>query len=116
MAEEMVCSCCEPLDVKMGILRRVPNLRKLSVSPWVNVDRAIKEIGANYVMSRKPSPAVLATDVFNADVAQAGGTDFSERAQGCHIEIILKDISTVRYDPKRLWAWEKMAMRVALEH
>ena len=108
--------CCEPLDVKMGIMRRVPNLRKLSVSPWVNVDRAVNEIGADYVMSRKPNPAVLATDVFSVDVARADLTDFLDRAEGCHVEIILKDISTVRYDPKRLWAWEKMAMSVVLEH
>jgi len=25
----------------------------------------------------------------------------------------MKDISTVRYHPQRLWAWEKMAMELA---
>jgi hypothetical protein len=104
--------CCEPLDVKMGILRRVLNLRKLSVSPWVNIDRAIKEIGTDYVMSRKPNPAVLATDVFNPDTARDDLTAFLDKARGCHVEVILKDISTVRYDPQRLWAWEKIAMQV----
>ncbi len=104
--------CCEPLDVKMGILRRVPNLRKLSISPWVNIDRAVKEVGADYVMSRKPNPAVLATDVFHPDIARADLVDFLDRARGCHVEIILKDISTVRYDPRRLWEWEKIAMEV----
>lgn len=104
--------CCEPLDVKMGILRRIPNLRKLSVSPWVNIDRAIKEIGTDYVMSRKPNPAVLATDVFNPETARDDLTAFLDKAAGCHVEVILKDISTVRYDPQRLWAWEKIAMQV----
>jgi hypothetical protein len=104
--------CCEPLDVKMGILRRIPNLRKVSVSPWVNVPRAVKEIGPDYVMSRKPNPAVLATDVFNPDTARADLVGFLDQARGCAVEIILKDISTVRYDPRRLWEWEKIAMRV----
>ncbi len=107
--------CCEPLDVKMGILRRIPNLRKVSTSPWVNVDRAIKEIGGDYVMSRKPSPAVLATDVFNPETAREDLTVFLDKARGCHVEIIMKDISTVRNDPQRLWAWEKLAMAV-VEH
>ncbi len=107
--------CCEPLDVKMGILRRIPNLRKVSTSPWVNVDRAIKEIGGDYVMSRKPSPAVLATDVFNPETAREDLTAFLDKARGCHVEIIMKDISTVRNDPQRLWAWEKLAMAV-VEH
>ena len=102
--------CCEPLDVKMGIMRRIPNLRKVSTSPWVNIDRAVKEVGGDYVMSRKPNPAVLATDVFNPEVACTDLMAFLDRARGCHVEIILKDISTVRYEPQRVWAWEKMAM------
>jgi hypothetical protein len=108
--------CCEPLDVKMGILRRIANLRKVSVSPWVNIERAIKEIGADYVMSRKPNPAVLATDVFNPDTAHADLTAFLDQARGCHVEVILKDISTVRYDPQRLWQWEKLAMQVVEQY
>jgi hypothetical protein len=108
--------CCEPLDVKMSILRRIPNLRKVSTSPWVNVERAVKEIGADYVMSRKPNPAVLATDVFNVDTARADLVAFLDKARGCQVEIILKDISTVRYDPQRLWAWEKMAMQVVEQY
>ena len=31
---------------------------------------------------------------------------------GCPLEIILKDISTVRYDPKRLSRWAEVAMEV----
>ena len=36
-------------------------------------------------------------------------------ATGCPLELILKDISTVRYQPQRLWEWEKIAMRVVEE-
>ena len=28
-----------------------------------------------------------------------------EQARGCHVELIMKDISTVRYQPQRLWEW-----------
>ena len=28
--------CCEPLHRKVDILRKIPNLRKISMSPWVN--------------------------------------------------------------------------------
>ena len=37
--------CCEPLDRKIDILRRIPNLRKISVSPWCKTDRLIEKIG-----------------------------------------------------------------------
>ena len=31
---------------------------------------------------------------------------------GCPLEYILKDISTVRYQPQRLWEWADVAMKV----
>ena len=104
--------CCEPLDIKMGMLRKIPNLRKVSMSPWVDLDRAVKEVAGDYVFSRKPSPAVLAEDNWHPDAARADLAHFLDKARGCHIEIIMKDVSTVRYRPQRLWEWEKIAMEL----
>ncbi|MBN1642055.1 MAG: hypothetical protein JXA09_12540 [Anaerolineae bacterium] len=105
--------CCEPLDVKMAIMRRIPNLRKISMSPWVDVERAVAEVGVDYVFSRKPTPAVLAEDDWRPELARQQLRAFLERARGCRIEIIMKDISTVRYQPQRLWQWADMAMELA---
>lgn len=105
--------CCEPLDAKMGILKRIPNLRKVSMSPWIDIDRAVKTVGTDYVMSRKPNPAVVAADDWCPEVARQQLAEFLEKTRGCHIEIILKDISTVRYQPQRLWEWEKITMEMA---
>ncbi len=108
--------CCEPLDGKMEILRRIPNLRKISVSPWCRTERAIREIGADYVISRKPSPAILAEDTWSPERARAEIKAFLDAADGqCHIELIMKDISTVRYEPQRLWEWSRIAMELAEE-
>jgi hypothetical protein len=104
--------CCEPLDRKIDILRRVPNLRKISASPWNNVERLINKVGGSYVLSRKPNPAILARDSWQPDQARLELGEFLESARGLSVEIILKDISTVRHDPQRLWAWEKMAMEM----
>lgn len=109
--------CCEPLDRKIDMLRRIPNLRKISVSPWCDTARVIDSIGSDFVMSRKPSPAVFATDVFDAREAEKQLRDFLDRTEKqCHVELIMKDVSTVRYDPKRLWEWERIASRVASEY
>jgi hypothetical protein len=107
--------CCEPLDIKMGILQRIPNLRKVSMSPWVNVERAVTLIGRDYVFSRKPNPAPLAEDRWDPEIAAGDLRRFLAKAQGCCLEIILKDISTVRYQPQRLWEWETIAMRLVEE-
>jgi hypothetical protein len=108
--------CCEPLDLKVDLLRRIPNLRKVSVTPWCNTKRAIEKIGADYVISRKPSPAVLADDRWHPERARQDLRDFLTHTEGnCHVELIMKDISTVRYQPQRLWEWASMAVEVAEE-
>ncbi|MEW6749620.1 MAG: hypothetical protein AB1505_01410 [Candidatus Latescibacterota bacterium] len=106
--------CCEPLDDKIGIIRRTPHVRKISMSPWVNVAKGAERIGRDYVFSRKPSPALLAPDSW---CPQAVEQDLRATAQCCArqgtpLEFILKDISTVRYQPQRLWEWAQVAMRV----
>jgi hypothetical protein len=107
--------CCEPLARKMDILRRVPNLRKISMSPWVDAAKGAEALGTDYVYSMKPNPAILAEDDWRPELARRQLREALEKTRGCHIEIIMKDISTVRYKPQRLWAWEKMAMALAEE-
>ncbi len=103
--------CCEPLDGKLDILRRIPNLRKISASPWCKTERIIDGIGTDYVISHKPNPAILAEDNWDSVQARKSIREFLDKAEGnCHVELIMKDISTVRYDPKRLWEWSQIAM------
>ncbi len=108
--------CCEPLDLKIEILKRIPRLRKVSMSPWIRVERAVAAVGTQFVFSFKPNPAVLAEDTWRPDQAERDLRRVLERARGLHVEIILKDISTVRYQPQRLWAWAAMAGRVVEEY
>lgn len=102
--------CCEPLDTKAEILSRIPNLRKVSVSAWVNIEKAVNGLGDSYVLSRKPSPAVFI--LWDATAAERQLREFKDAAKGCNIEFIMKDISTVKYQPQNLWDWAKIAMKV----
>jgi hypothetical protein len=107
--------CCEPLDDKIDVVRTIPNLRKISMSPWVNVENGAEKIGKDFVFSRKPSPAFVATDSMDEEAVRA---DLLQAYNACRrtntpIEFTLKDISTVRYEPERLWRWADIAMEVA---
>jgi len=108
--------CCDPLDGKMNEVRMIPNVRKVSMSSWVNEERGAKEIGRDFVYSRKPSPALLAVDTFNPEHVRESLTATRKICEkhGCPLEIILKDISTVRYQPERLFRWAAIAMQVAV--
>ncbi|MCX7011464.1 MAG: hypothetical protein NTW86_02650 [Candidatus Sumerlaeota bacterium] len=106
--------CCEPLDRKLDIIRKIPHVRKISMSPWVDVERGAEQIGRDFVFSRKPSPAFLARDPWSPAAVEADLRDTLDRCRrhGCPVELILKDISTVRYQPQRLWEWADIAMRL----
>ncbi|NQT59579.1 MAG: hypothetical protein HQ557_11420 [Bacteroidetes bacterium] len=108
--------CCEPLGKKIHLLEKIPNLRKISVSPWNDSRTVAENIGDRYVSSRKPNPAVLAPEVWSPEQAEAEMREYLDRAGDCHVEMIMKDISTVRYEPKRLWEWADTATRLAKEY
>ena len=107
--------CCEPLHNKMDILASVPRLRKISMSPWADVDKAAPRLSGRYVFSYKPNPAVLATDNWNpGEARQALRTVLEKtRRHGCVVEIIMKDISTLHHAPQRLWQWAEIAREEA---
>jgi hypothetical protein len=108
--------CCEPLDKKISLLRKIRNLRKISVSPWNNFEKIIGEIRGDYVFSFKPSPAIFVDEQWNPEKARTYLRDVLGKARGvCHVEVIMKDISTVMYKPQRLWDWARIAMEVVQE-
>jgi hypothetical protein len=108
--------CCEPLDDKVDICAKyLPNLYKISMSPWVDFQKAVDNVGDRFIFAWKPNPAFLAYDQWDPDLVRR---DIKEKltmasANGCIMEIHLKDISTVRYDPRRLTEWNNIAQECA---
>ena len=107
--------CCEPLDIKIHIIEKLPNVRKISMSPWVNMERGAEAMAGRFVFSRKPNPAFLASDIawvpelVRKDLIGACAT---AGRYGNPCELILKDVSTVGNKPERLWEWAKIAAEV----
>ncbi|MFP4028158.1 MAG: hypothetical protein ACLFWL_10230 [Candidatus Brocadiia bacterium] len=108
--------CCEPLHLKVDLLSSIPNLRKISMSPWVDPEIGAEKIGQDFVYSHKPNPAIFADDLYNPEKGRRELIDVLEKTRGCVVEIIMKDISTVEYEPQRLWQWETMAREMAAEY
>ena len=111
--------CCEPLHHKVDVCARyLPNLYKISMSPWVDFEKAVENVGTRFIFAWKPNPAFLAPDRWDPEVVRR---DMREKlaiasANGCIMEIHLKDISTVRYEPQRLTAWNRIAQECAEEY
>ena len=106
--------CCEPLDRKMDIVRTIPNLRKISITPWANVNVAAEAIGRKYVLSSKPNPASVAVERLDRDqLRKEIGTilDACQR-NGCSCDLVLKDISTCNGRPQNIFEWEQVVMEM----
>jgi hypothetical protein len=102
--------CCEPLHHKVGILRSIPNLRRISMSPWVDVAAGAQAVGRDYIFSSKPNPALLAGESWNPQAARASIRDVLTKTRGCTVEFIMKDTRTCRRDPQRITEWTRIAM------
>lgn len=107
--------CCEPLDRKLDLMKQIPRLRKVSMSPYVDWRAAAEGVGQQYVFSAKPNPAVLATESWHPEQARTDLQEILEATRGCHVEIIMKDIHTLRNEPRRLWEWAEIAMEEVLK-
>ena len=57
--------CCEDLTRKIDVLRQIPNLRRIAVSPMADVARCAEQIGRDYVLSYRTSPTDMVGYGFN---------------------------------------------------
>lgn len=106
--------CCEPLDKKVDIVEKIPHLRKISITPWADVDNAAEVIGKRYVIANKPNPALVATATLDEDAVRQTikRTLDACKRNGCSVDIVLKDISTVSHNVQNLIRFEQIAMEL----
>lgn len=102
--------CCEPLDKKIDILEQIPNLRKISITPWADVNVAAEAIGEKYVMAVKPNPASVGVLNLDKDALKKEIKTILDAAKrnGCSLDLVLKDVSTCHKNPQNLFDWAEI--------
>ena len=100
--------CCEDLTYKIDMLRKIPNLRRIAVTPWADVRKCAEQIGSDYVFSWRPSPAEMICSGFEPDYIRKVVRNAMEASKGCHVDITLKDVQTVQHHPENLKEWVKI--------
>jgi hypothetical protein len=105
--------CCEPVDSRWQYLEKIPNLRRVSVSPWANLSRMAEYLGNRYIYSMKPNPADLAVPVFDEDRIRQNLREAMKITRNCHLEVIMKDNNTIHNEPYRAIRWVKIAREEA---
>jgi hypothetical protein len=106
-------ACCESLNDKFPIVKKIPNLRRISISPWTDVGIAAEALGDRYIFSWKPHPAFLTTQQFNPDALEKNIKNTLDVARGCNVEMVFKDTQTFMQQPERIEHAVDVAMKLA---
>jgi hypothetical protein len=104
--------CCEDLTHKIEMLRQIPNLRRIAVSPFANAAKCAEQIGQNYVLSYRPSPTDMVGYGFHADRIRSILRRDLESCKDSHVDVTLKDVETVQGDPERVKKWVAITRQV----
>jgi hypothetical protein len=105
--------CCEPLDVRWPYVQQIPNLRRVSVSPWADVSAMADMLGDDYIFSLKPSPSDLAVKTLDEVRVRASLRETFRITQDCRVEAIMKDNHTIGHNPQNVIRWCQIAREEA---
>ena len=104
--------CCEDLTNKIDMLRQIPNLRRIAVSPFSNVAKCAEQMGQDYVLSYRPSPTDMVGYGFDERRIRSILKRDLEACRECHVDITLKDTETVENDTERVRNWVTVTREV----
>lgn len=109
--------CCEPVNAFWDDIKTLPNLKKVSISPWCDEDFMADQLrGSGIIYHRKPSPNFLGVgtnldeDAFREHIEKTVKT-----ARGCKLEIAQRDVYTINHDINKLKRYVEI-IREAIEN
>lgn len=107
--------CCEDLSNKLDDVLTIPNIRRISISPWADVEKCADKIKGKCIFSWKPNPAYLVGE-FNKEKIRENIKHTLDATRDCVIEMILKDTHTCENHPERFTMWTDIAQELAADY
>lgn len=102
--------CCDDLTLKLADILKAPNMRRISISPYADVDRCAPQLGGRCIFSWKPRPTDLVGGFYPDRIREYIRHTLEVAAEhGCVLEMILKDTHTCEGKIDRFDAWCKIA-------
>jgi hypothetical protein len=106
--------CCEDLTRKLDDVFSVSNMRRISISPFADVEASAQRLNGNYIFSWKPHPAHLVGGFDEPLIRNyIRHTVEVAQARGCVLEMVLKDTHTCEHHPERFDRWTQIAREEA---
>ena len=108
--------CCERLDNKVSsLLSYFPNIRKISSSPYSNLETMLEQVENKVVVSFKPNSNYLSLGI-NMDYsylkAELENVCKLVEKYNANVVINMKTLITLQNEPWRLWQWCDLAREI----
>lgn len=97
--------CCEPINPRWEYVKKIPHLRRVSVSAWANLEVMSEQLGRDYIYSHKPSPTYLAVPQMDEEYIRNYTRDLLKKTRNNHLEIMMKDNHTLGGNPENAYRW-----------
>jgi len=99
--------CCEDMTQKIAVVKKLPNLRRIAVSPFSDPAKCAEEIGSDYVLSWRPNPSSACSRGVNEDFVRNELHRVMDifDANGCKWDVTLKDLETSSGNPEAIVRW-----------
>jgi hypothetical protein len=105
--------CCEPIDPRWHIVKEIPRLRRVSVSPWASIPKMAEFLEDRYLFSMKPSPTPLSFATIEEESVRKKLREALKMTRDCNVEVIMKDNHTLGKNPMNAVNWCRIAMEEA---
>ena len=107
--------CCEALNKRWDSIKKIPNLRRVSVSPWADAKDMAEKLQADYIYSLKPHPGFLAVSPIDEESIRKNLRETLRitKVNHCQVEIIMKDNHTLAGHPENAVRWCQIAKEEA---
>jgi len=86
--------CCEPLNGRWEIIKRIPNLRRVGVSPWADMQDMAEKLKKDYVYCLKLSPVPLAFANMDKEAVRNTIREALKITRDTNAEYIMQDTHT----------------------
>jgi hypothetical protein len=102
--------CCEDLTQKIEHLRKIPNLRRIAVSPFANAKKCAEQIGKDYMLSWRPDPSTMISTGLDEDFVRKHMQEHFKifKENGNYFDITLKDVETISNKTENVNKWVKI--------
>ncbi|MBI1927198.1 hypothetical protein HYR99_23515 [Candidatus Poribacteria bacterium] len=107
--------CCEELTHKIDGVLSIPNLRIFVSSAWTDLEEVVDAVGDRYTIMwrQKATDVVFAEDMTPIRKHLEAGMRI---AQGCYVQIVLRELQTLNGRLERLTEWASVAKDAAAKY